>query len=146
MWALNSDKFTSEDKRAELLRITGSLPSLVQRAAELSDRHSDEHLAFADLEASETTPQGAAQFCESTGLLVDADVETVFGGLIGLLDGGGTLGDVADAVAMLAPHADVSEMVEVLRALDVLTLGSDGLYRCEPVVVSCWPHRGHSLD
>lgn len=65
----------------------------------------------------------------------------MFGGLIGLLDGGGTLGDVADAVAMLAPHAHVSEIVDVLRALDVLTLGSDGLHRCEPVVVSCWPHR-----
>lgn len=39
VWSMNSDKFTSEDKRAELLRITGSLPSLVERAAELSDRH-----------------------------------------------------------------------------------------------------------
>ena len=52
MWSLNSDKFTSDDKRAGLLRITGSWPSLVERAAELSDRHSDEHRAFADLEAS----------------------------------------------------------------------------------------------
>jgi len=146
VWSLNADKFTTEDKRAELLRITGGWPSLVESAAELSDRHSDEHRALADLEASVTTPPGAAQFCESTGLLVDQDVESVFGGLIGLLDGGGTLGDVVDAIAMVAPHVDASAMVEVLRALDVLALGSDGFYRCELVITACWPHRGHALD
>jgi hypothetical protein len=146
VWSLNADKYTTEDKRAELLRITGGWPALVERAAQLSDRHNDEHRALADLETSMTTPQGAAQFCKSSGLLTDADVESVFAELIGLLDGGGALGDIVDVIAMVAPHVDASAMVEVLRALDVLALGSDGLYRCEPVVVSCWPYREHARD
>lgn len=146
VWSLTADKFTTEDKRAELLQITGGWPALVERAAELSDRLGDEHRALADLEESVTTPLGAAEFCESTGLLVDPDVESGFTGLIGLLDEGGTLGDVVDAIAMLSQHVDAGAMVEVLRALDVLALGADGLYRCEPVVVNCWPHRGHALE
>ncbi len=146
VWSLTADKFTTEDKRAELLRITGGWPALVERASESSNRLGDEHRALADLEASVTEPKGASEFCASTGLLTDPDVESVFTGLIGLLDGGGTLGDVVDAIAMVAPHVDASAIVEVFRALDVLALGSDGLYRCETVVVSCWPHRGHALD
>lgn len=145
VWSLTTGKFTTEDKRARLLRVTGGWPALVEMVAARPDSLGDEHSALADIQAWLATPTGAATFCDMTGLVVAPDVESVFSELIGLLDQGGTIGDVVDAVAMAAPHVDVNAMVEVLLALGVLAPASDEKYRCDPIVVSCWPHRNRLL-
>ena len=145
VWSLSADKFTTEDKRAELLRVTGGWPAVVEQVAALADSLGDEHSALAEVQTLLSTPAGAAEFCNKTGLLADPDVESVFSELIGLLDQGGTVEDVIDAVAMAAPHVDANAMVKVLLVLGVLTPGIDDKYRCDPVVASCWPHRNRPL-
>jgi hypothetical protein len=129
------------------------VPAVARRYAEhpqydfgpLPDSLGDEHSALAEVQTWLATPTGAATFCDMTGLVVDPDVESIFSELTGLLDQGGTIGDVVDAVAMAAPHVDANAMVEVLLALGVLAPGSDDKYRCDPIVVSCWPHRNRPL-
>ncbi|MCW2749995.1 MAG: hypothetical protein JWR83_1105, partial [Aeromicrobium sp.] len=145
VWSLIAGKFTTEDKRARLLRVTGGWPALVEMVAEWPDSLGDEHSALAEVQTWLATPTGAATFCDMAGLVVDPDVESVFSELTGLLDQGGTIGDVVDAVAMAAPHVDANAMVEVLLALGVLAPGSDDKYRCDSIVVSCWPHRNRPL-
>ncbi|MFZ0119852.1 MAG: hypothetical protein WAL99_10490 [Pseudonocardiaceae bacterium] len=145
VWSLTADKFTTEDKRSELLRVTGGWPTLVEEVAARADSLGDEHLALAEVETWLATSTGAATFCDMTGLVVDPDVEMVFSDLIGLLDQGGTREDVVDAVALAATHVDADAMVEVLLTLGVLAPGSDGKYRCDPIVVLCWPHRNPAL-
>jgi hypothetical protein len=145
VWSLSADKFTTEDKRAELLRVTGGWPALVEKVAALADSLGDEHSALADVQTWLATPTGAATFCDMTGLVVDSDVESVFSELIDLLDQGGTIGDVIDAIAMAAPHIDANAMVEILLALGVLAPGIDDRYWCDPIVASCWPHRNRPV-
>jgi hypothetical protein len=147
VWSMTADKFTTEDKRAELLRVTGGWPLLVEQTAELADSLGNEHSALAEVEAWLATPAGAADFCGKTGLLAEPEVESIFADLLSLLDQGGDIGDVIDAVAMAGPHLDANAMVEVLLALNVLRIGNNGKYSCDPVIAACWPHRNRtSMD
>lgn len=79
-------------------------------------------------------------------LIADPDMEKIFSDLISLLNQSGTREDVVDAVALTATHVDADAMVEVLLTLGVLVLGHDGRYRCDRIVVSCWPHRNRQTD
>jgi hypothetical protein len=145
VWSLTADKFATEDKRAELLRVTGGWPALVEKVAARAESLGDEYSALDEVQAWLASPLGAAEFCDMTGLLVDPDVERVFSELIRWLDQGGTREDVVDAIAMAAPHIDAEAMIEALLALGVLSPGTDDKYRYDQVVVSCWPHRNRPL-
>ena len=150
VWSLETNMFTSEERRAQLLRVTGGWPILVEQAAQLvrgvpdtngpDSNGVDEPGALQRLEAELATPGSAARLVAAVGLSDDKQLSRAFEGVLSVIDSGGlTRADleVASELAVEEPSA----AVECLIALQVFDVGTDGNFVPEPLLVRCWPHR-----
>jgi hypothetical protein len=143
VWSLETMVFTSEERRAQLLRVTGGWPSLVERAAQLVKGESgagrvDESQALRQLGGELATSVGAARLVATVGLTGDGRLRRAFDVILSVTDSG----SLTRAELEIAAEMSVDEpavVVERLIALQVFDLVDDGAYRPEPLLARCWP-------
>ena len=143
VWSLETMVFPSEERRAQLLRVTGGWPSLVERAAQLVKGESgadrvDESQALQQLEGELATSVGAARLVATVGLTGGGRLRRAFDVILSVTDSG----SLTRAELEIAAEMSVDEpavVVERLIALQVFDLVDDGAYRPEPLLARCWP-------
>ena len=145
VWSLETNVFVSEERRTQLLRVTGGWPMLVERAARLvrgepGVERVDEPEALRRLEAELATPGGAAELVAAVGLSGDEQLCRAFEGVLSLIDSGSlTRADLQVAAELSVDEP--STAVECLIALQVFDVDADGKFVPEPLLVRCWPRR-----
>ena len=145
VWSLETNVFVSEERRAQLLRVTGGWPMLVEQAAQLVKgepevERVDEPEALRRLEAELATPSGAAKLVAAVGLSGNEQLCHAFEGVLSIIDSGSlTRADLEVAAEFSVDEP--STAVECLIALQVFEIDADGRFVPEPLVLRCWPHR-----
>lgn len=144
VWSLETNLFTSEERREELLRKTGGWPMLVERAAKLvkgdgtAGVEQGEALRLIAEEVGK--PDGAAALVDAVGLTADESLVRAFEGVLSVIDSGSlTRAELEIAAGLEVEDPDVA--VECLLALQVFDTDADGKFVPEPLLLSCWPHR-----
>jgi hypothetical protein len=147
VWTLDLTMFTSEERRAQLLQVTGGWPMLVERVAQLvkgaqgGSAGMDELEALRRVAAELKTPAGAAELVTAVGLSGDQQLCRAFEGVLSVIDSGNlTRADLEIAAELSVDQPSVA--VECLMALQVFDLDAHGKFVPEPLLVRCWPQRG----
>jgi len=141
VWSLETNAFTSEDRRAQLLEVTGGWPLLVEQAAALVkvDGGLDEPAALQRLANELGTPAGSAALVDTIGLTANETLCTAFEGVLSVIDSGAlTRADLQVAVEMTSADPVA---VELLLALQVFELDLLGRFVPEPCLLRAWPQR-----
>ncbi|WP_394619090.1 hypothetical protein JNUCC0626_08325 [Lentzea sp. JNUCC 0626] len=148
VWSIEATMFTNEERRSELLRVTGGWPTLVEKAAQLvsgvgatpqNSSGMEEAEALRKLERGFETPGGAAAFVAQVGL-VDQELCTAFDTMLDMIGSAGvSRADLEAAAELVVP--DPSITVDCLIALQVFNVDRDGRFLPEPRLAACWPHR-----
>ncbi|WP_370064257.1 hypothetical protein [Streptacidiphilus sp. MAP5-3] len=140
VWALASEKFSLEERLERLLEVTGGWPMLVEQAASLVASGMEEGDALIHVASGLAAPAGAADLIDAVGLTADDNIERAFAAVLSLVDSDGVgLEDLQAAASMATDTPETA--VACLAALQVFNIDADGLYRPEPLLVRCWPHR-----
>lgn len=145
VWSLETNAFVSEERRAQLLQVTGGWPMLVEQAAQLVKgepgvERVDEPEALRLLEAELITPGGAARLVAAVGLSGDEQLSRAFEGVLSVIDSGSLTRADLEVAAELSVD-EPSTAVECLIALQVFDIDAEGKSVPEPLLVRCWPHR-----
>jgi hypothetical protein len=148
VWSLETNMFTSEERRAQLLRVTGGWPLLVERAAQLvkgemsvgGSAGVDEPEALWRLKSELDTPAGAAALVAEVGLSGNEQLCRALEGVVEVIDSGSLTRAELEVAAEFAVD-EPSVAVECLIALQVFDVDGDGRFVPEPLLMACWPHR-----
>ena len=138
VWSLETNVFVSEERRAQLLRVTGGWPMLVEQAAQLVKgepevERVDEPEALRRLEAELATPSGAAKLVAAVGLSGNEQLCHAFEGVLSIIDSGSlTRADLEVAAEFSVDEP--STAVECLIALQVFEIDADGRFVPEPLL------------
>ncbi|MEV1009815.1 hypothetical protein [Streptomyces sp. NPDC049881] len=145
-WALDQDGVFSGDAALEQLeRVTGGWPLLVDRLAVLLAGGTAASAALRSISDELGTQEGAADFVASAGLAPGMPLRAPFAAVVGYMgDEGLSTEDLQAAVEEVArePFGGAVETVRALRAMQVLSAASSGLYCVEPVLRACWERAG----
>ena len=148
VWSLETNIFTSEERRAQLLKVTGGWPMLVERAAQLvkgdpdvgDSGGIDESEALQQLESELATLHGAAGLVAAVGLSSDDQLSCAFEAVLSVIDSGSLTRADLEVAAELSVD-EPTAVIECLLALQAFDLEADGTFVPEPLLVRCWPHR-----
>lgn len=139
LWAQQSNCFSQEARRDELLRVTGGWPILVEKAARMAHEGIDETVVLRRLEAELATPEGAREFVEMVGLALDEELSRAYGAVLSFADSGPmSIVDIHTAVEMEV--SDPATVVECLLALQLFDVNEKGMHALEAVLARCWPY------
>ncbi|MFR9724378.1 hypothetical protein ACL02R_13590 [Streptomyces sp. MS19] len=145
-WALDQDGVFSGDTSLEQLeRVTGGWPLLVDRLAVLLAGGTSASEALRTISDELGTREGAVGFVASAGLAPGMPLRAPFASVVGYMgEEGLSTEDLQAAVEEVAcePFGGAVETVRALRAMQVLSAASSGLYRVEPVLRACWERAG----
>ena len=147
VWALDTGRFSADDRQARLLDVTGGWPILVERATALAAEHESEDAALAELEQYLSTADGAADHLDAVGLTADEGIAAAFEAVTQVIDAAGaTLADLVEIVEVYSDHPDPQAAIATLEALGVFDVDEDGAYSMEPLTVRCWPYRRAAVN
>jgi hypothetical protein len=141
VWSLETNTFASEERREQLLKVTGGWPHLVEKAAALvkAEGGLDEHAALDVISKELASPAGVAALVEAVGLATDASLCSAFEGVLSMIDSGAlSRSDLQLAVEMMSPDPTA---VECLLALQLFDVDASGRFVVEPCLLMAWPHR-----
>lgn len=142
---MDTGRFSTEERQARLLEVTGGWPLLVERAATLAAERDLEDAALAEIARELDTPDGAAEFLDAVGLTADERLAASYDGVTQFIDSpGASWSDLVAAIGLSGCHPDPVTAAAVLDALGVFDV-DDGGYALEPLVVRCWPYRRLSI-
>ncbi|RSN33168.1 hypothetical protein DL990_14250 [Amycolatopsis sp. WAC 01416] len=145
VWSMDTNMFTDKEARANLLRVTGGWPMLVESVqrrtkGDYSSPGStgvDEYEALRQVEKHLETPAGRNELFRASGLGGDARLLRAFAAIRAEAGSQGLSRldlDVAAGFEITTPETDV----ECLIALQVFNV-DDGIYRPEPTLARCLP-------
>jgi hypothetical protein len=140
VWSLDTGHFTTPDRQARLLEVTGGWPYLTERAVALSVEHGSEDAALAELAKELDTDDGAAELVEAVGLTQDENLAAAFDTILAYAGSEASVSDLLEAIG-LADHPDPEAALACLDALAVFDVDAAGAHRVEPLLVRCWPYR-----
>ncbi len=118
VWSLDTEHFTTPERQARLLEVTGGWPYLTEWAVVLAAKHGSEDAALAELAQELDTDDGAAEFVETVGLNQDGSLAAALDTIIAYAGSGASVSDLLDAIK-LADHPDPESALACLEALDV---------------------------
>ncbi len=139
VWSLDTGHFTTPDRQARLLEVTGGWPYLTEWAVALAAKHGSEDAALAELAKELDTDDGAAEFVETVGLDQDGSLAAAFDTIIAYAGSGASVSDLLEAIK-LADHPDPESALACLDALDVFDVDAAGVHGVEPLLMRCWPY------
>jgi hypothetical protein len=146
VWTMDTGRFSTEERQARLLEVTGGWPLLVERAAALAAERDSEDAALAEIARELDTPDGAAEFLDTVGLTADERLAASYDGVTQFIDSpGASWSDLVDAIGLSGCHPDPVTAAAALDALGVFDVDESGGYALEPLVVRCWPYRRLSI-
>jgi len=144
VWSLDTGHFTTPERQARLLEVTGGWPYLTEWAVALATKHGSEDAALAELAKELDTEDGAAEFVETVGLNEDASLAAVVDSIVVYAGSGASVSDLLDAIKF-ADHPDPESALACLDAFDVFDVDAAGVHSIEPLLMRCWPY-GRSGD
>ncbi|MGN6201856.1 MAG: hypothetical protein ACTHNY_05570 [Solirubrobacterales bacterium] len=134
------DLFFNEDESlAELMRVTGGWPLLVDKVVAAYTAKRDWRRTLGDLEQWLDTADGAAELCGAIGLAGDKDLVA---GWNVLLEYGEPIAREAFQELADGEVADPARASEMLRSMQVLDLDGDGRFVAEPTAARAWKKVG----
>ena len=139
VWSLDTGHFTTPERQARLLEVTGGWPYLIEWAVALAAKHGSEDAALAELAKELDTDDGAAEFVETVGLDQDGSLAAAFDTIIAYAGSGASVSDLLEAIK-LADHPDPESALACLDALDVFDVDAAGVHGVEPLLMRCWPY------
>jgi hypothetical protein len=139
VWSLDTGHFTTPERQARLLEVTGGWPYLTEWALALADNHGSEDAALAELAKELDTDDGAAEFVETVGLNENAGLAAAFDSIIAYAGSGASVSDLLDAIKF-ADHPDPESALACLDALDVFDVDAAGVHSVEPLLMRSWPY------
>ncbi len=140
VWSLDTGHFTTPERQARLLEVTGGWPYLTERAITLAIEDGSEEAALADLAKELESDHGAAELVEAVGLTLDENLAAAFDTILAYAALGASVSDLLEAIS-LANHPDPESALACLDALAVFDVDAAGVHSVEPLLVRCWPHR-----
>ena len=140
VWSLDTGHFTTPERQARLLEVTGGWPYLTERAVALAVKHGSEDAALAELAKELDTDDGAAELVEAVGLTHDESLAAAFDTILAYAGSGASVSYLLEAIR-LADHPDPEAALACLDALAVFDVDTAGVHRVEPLLVRCWPYR-----
>ena len=140
VWSLDTRHFTTPERQARLLEVTGGWPYLTEWAVALAAKHGSEDAALTELAQELDTDDGAAEFVETVGLNQDGSLAAALDTIIAYTGSGASVSDLLDAIK-LADHPDPESALACLEALDVFDVDADGVHSIEPLLMRSWPRR-----
>ena len=140
VWSLDTGHFTTPERQARLLEVTGGWPYLTERAIALAIEHGSEEAALAELAKELESDHGAAELVEAVGLTLDENLTAAFDTILAYAALGASVSDLLEAIS-LANHPDPESALACLDALAVFDVDAAGVHSVEPLLVRCWPHR-----
>ena len=139
VWSLDTGHFTTPERQARLLEVTGGWPYLTEWAVALAAKHGSEDAALAELAKELDTDDGAAEFVETVGLNEDASLAAAFDSIIAYAGSGASVSDLLDAIKF-ANHPDPESALACLDALDLFDVDPAGVHSVEPLLMRSWPY------
>ncbi len=140
VWSLDTGHFTTPDRQARLLEVTGGWPYLTERAVALTVEHGSEDAALGELAKELDTDDGGAELIEMVGLNQDEGLAAAFDTILAYVGSGASVSDLLEAIR-LTDHPDPESALACLDAFSVFDLDAVGVHRVEPLLVRCWPYR-----
>jgi hypothetical protein len=131
--------FNEEESLAELMRVTGGWPTLVDKVVSTYTAKRDWRKALGELERWLASPEGAAELCKAIGLDSDEDLIAAWNVLLAYDEPIAREGFQELADGEVADPARASEM---LRSMQVLELDGGGRYVAEPTAAKAWKKVG----
>ena len=139
VWSLDTRHFTTPERQARLLEVTGGWPYLTEWAVALAAKHGSEDAALAELARELDTDDGVTEFVETVGLNQNGGLAAAFDTIIAYAGSGASVSDLLDAIK-LADHPDPESALACLEALDVFDVDAAGVHSVEPLLMRCWPY------
>jgi hypothetical protein len=139
VWSLDTGHFTTPERQARLLEVTGGWPYLTEHAVALAVTHGSEDAALTELAKGLGTDDGAAEFVEAVGLTRDGSLAAAFDSIIAYAGSEASVSDLLEAIR-LADHPDPDSALACLEALAVFDLDEAGLHHVEPLLMRSWPY------
>jgi hypothetical protein len=140
VWSLDTGHFTTPERQARLLEVTGGWPYLTERAVALAVKHGSEDAALDELAKVLDSDDGAAGLIEEVGLTQDDSLATAFDTILAYAGSEASVSDLLEAIR-LADHPDPESALACLDALGVFDVEAAGMHCAEPLLARCWPHR-----
>jgi hypothetical protein len=140
VWSLDTGHFTTPERQARLLKVTGGWPYLTERAVALAVEHGSEDAALAELAKELDTDHGAAELVEAIGLTQDESLAAAFDMILAYVGSGASVSYLLEAIG-LADHPGPESALACLDALAVFDVDEAGVHHVEPLLVQCWPYR-----
>jgi len=136
VWSMNSEKFTTQERRERLLGTTGGWPILVERAARLVAEGREEHDAILAVDELLESVHGSREFVDDVGISLDGELAGAFALIRGLVPSPGWEKPEGIVSVLEEEYSDPEGVLACLQALSVMDVREDGQLRPDPLLGS----------